>query len=437
MKLDLSFNGRIGRGTYALAAGAIVIAQTAVMAGVFEHQLQAIDAFFTPATRAHDATWSAVTLLGAVGFHLAMSWVQAMLAFRRAADGGLWRGWAALAIVPWIQVPVVAVFALLPTRETDPAEPTADGADWSAATVGVIFGALLCVTVVAVGALALGTYGWGLFVLSPLLVGFTSAHIANRGPLASPSRARWAAASAIWIGGLLLIAFVLEGVICIIMASPLAVFMGWIGAELANGLERLEPGKRPQGLVSVAVLPLVFALEVALPPLATIETRQSIEIAAPPAAVWRTLVGGDPIEGRLALPFRLGVAYPVSATLEGEGVGAIRRGVFSTGEALERVTEWAPERVLAFTVVSDPPSMRELSPYREVHAPHLTGGYFHTTRTRFELVPLAGGGTRVVEETAHELRLDPVLYWLPMARWVVDANNARVLESIRVVSERG
>jgi hypothetical protein len=38
---------------------------------------------------------------------------------------------------------------------------------------------------------------------------------------------------------------------------------------------------------------------------------------------------------------------------------------------------------------------------------------------------------RSIERTAHELRLDPVLYWLPMTEWVVGENNARVLVHIK------
>jgi hypothetical protein len=41
------------------------------------------------------------------------------------------------------------------------------------------------------------------------------------------------------------------------------------------------------------------------------------------------------------------------------------------------------------------------------------------------------------ERTSHELRLDPVPYWLPMARLIVRLNNARELAHIRSHAERG
>jgi hypothetical protein len=179
----------------------------------------------------------------------------------------------------------------------------------------------------------------------------------------------------------------------------------------------------------------MFAVENVLPPAANFDTDQTITVAAPPDVVWQSILSTDPIEGPLALPFLLGVAYPLRGEIRGEGVGAMRFGEFSTGTAIERVTEWMPNQKLAFVVVRDIPGMRELSPYEHVHAPHVIG-YFRTTYTSFELVPRSDGGTDIVERTSHQLRLDPVPYWLPMARWIVRQNNTRVLEHIRSHAER-
>jgi hypothetical protein len=56
--------------------------------------------------------------------------------------------------------------------------------------------------------------------------------------------------------------------------------------------------------------------------------------------------------------------------------------------------------------------------------------------TSFELLPRPSGHTEIVERTSHELKLDPVPYWLLMARWVVHANNARVLRHIQRQAEQ-
>jgi hypothetical protein len=78
--------------------------------------------------------------------------------------------------------------------------------------------------------------------------------------------------------------------------------------------------------------------------------------------------------------------------------------------------------------------MEEMSPYRRVHAPRVSG-YFETTRTSFELEPLANGRTRLVATASYVLRLDPALYWEPMARWAVHQNVTRVLRNIKERAE--
>lgn len=70
-----------------------------------------------------------------------------------------------------------------------------------------------------------------------------------------------------------------------------------------------------------------------------------------------------------------------------------------------------------------------------LHAPHVVG-YFRTSSTSFELLRRPNDHTEIIERTSHELKLDPILYWLPMARWVVDQNNARVLAHIQRQAER-
>jgi hypothetical protein len=52
------------------------------------------------------------------------------------------------------------------------------------------------------------------------------------------------------------------------------------------------------------------------------------------------------------------------------------------------------------------------------------------------LLPTENGGTRLIERTSHILKLDPVFYWLPLARFIVNQNNARVLTHIQLHAEQ-
>jgi hypothetical protein len=259
--------------------------------------------------------------------------------------------------------------------------------------------------------------------------------MANRKGDIGPSNTIGLVLSAAVLGGVALIGLALEGIVCIALAAPIGVFLALIGGMLGRSIALQVTRSTKSKLMSLAILPIVFASEGVLPPNATFDTNQTIEVSAPAAAVWQAIVHMDSIDEPIALPFRLGVAYPLRGDVIGEGVGATRLGEFSTGTAIERVTEWVSNQKLVFVVTKDIPGMRELSPYEHVHAPHVVG-YFRTTRTSFELIPLSNGHTKIIESTSHELKLDPVLYWLPMARWVVDLNNARVLAHLKHQAER-
>jgi hypothetical protein len=311
-----------------------------------------------------------------------------------------------------------------------------NGKIWVAAVVGVLAGVGLTLAAVAIGTLVFGTYGSTLFLFTPFMVGATTAYAANYKADIGAGATTWSVTIAVLLGGLGLVAVALEGLICIVMAAPLGLIMALLGGLLGRELALRGRRSAIQNLPCLALLPMMFAVENVLPPVTHFDTDQTIAVAALPDLVWASILSTDPIEGPLALPFRLGVAYPLRGEVRGQGVGAERLGEFSTGTAIERVTEWEPSRKLAFVVVRDIPGMRELSPYEHVHAPHVIG-YFRTISTSFELVPRSDGGTDIVERTSHELRLDPVPYWLPMARWIVRQNNARVLEHIRSHAERG
>jgi hypothetical protein len=278
-------------------------------------------------------------------------------------------------------------------------------------------------------------YGFGLFVLSPFVIGAMAGYFANRRRDMGADRTVRLVAVAAALGGLALLVAALEGLFCIVLASPLGLGAAVLGGFMGRAIARWAASSPQQAVSAFALLPLVFALENAWSATTFFETRETITVKAPAEAVWNALLHMDRIDEAPALPFRLGVAYPVAGHVIGEGVGALRRGEFSTGTADERVTEWIPLRKLSFTVVSDVPAMHELSPYQHVHAPHAVG-YFRTLDTSFELVPRPDGWTDVHERTSHELRLDPILYWLPLARWVIHQNNARVLAHIRQQAER-
>ena len=299
---------------------------------------------------------------------------------------------------------------------------------------GTLAGVGIILLAVLISALVFRAYGWGLFVLTPFVVGFTTGYLVNRHELRTMKTTSALVLLAAALGCLGLIVFALEGLICLILASPLAALLAIGGGALGRRAARL--GKEPSGpLYCVALLPLMFAADAIPPPDALMLTNESIVIRAPASRVWQAVTSDDRIREPSTLVGRLGLAYPKRGRLDGSRVGAARSGYFSTGVAREKVTEWQKDRTLGFVVLKQPPTMTEMSPYRHVNAPHLNG-YFETGETRFEIESLSDQKSRLTILAAHRLRIDPIIYWEPIARWAASSNTRRVLRDLKSKAEQ-
>jgi hypothetical protein len=342
-------------------------------------------------------------------------------------------------IAPILQIPFMLLLCFAPTvvpgnRPGDDGLAAKSEIDWRTAAFGVVVGVGLTLATVAMGALVFGSYGYGMFVVSPIVIGAATGYLANRAGDIGPPQTSFLVACATSLGGLALVGAALEGIVCVLLAAPIGIAAAMVGGMLGRAVALASRRPPHQMIFGLAVLPLAFGAESAIPSAANFDTTETISVHAPPERVWSCIVRTGPIEEPPSFPFRLGVAYPLRGEIVGSGVGAVRYGVFSTGTAVERVTEWVPERKLSFVVEKDVPGLRELSPYAHVHAPHVVG-YFVTKSTSFEIRPLPDGSSKIVEHTSHSLKLDPIFYWLPLARWVIHLNNQRVLAHIKHQAE--
>lgn len=420
---------------YALAAAGMILSQHAFVALVFH----AYGAPWSP----NDSFWlfpirqlamlpaiPSLVAIGGFAFCLAISAALVTLSLRRADALGRGGGLALVTMVPTLQIAAVIVLALLWRRRADgESRRVGDPAPPYQLARGVVAGMALIVLAVAVSGATMGAYGWGLFVATPFLVGMITGFIVNRGALRSASETFGAVVMAGFLGTAALLALALEGLLCILLIAPLALMLASIGGVIGRAAaKRLIDPREP--FYSVAILPLIFLIDAAMPPELPIATHASITIAAPPEAVWASLTADRPVREAPGPVGLAGLAYPVASRIIGEGVGAHRLGTFSTGIADERITIWQPSRTLAFRVVRQPPAMEEMSPYRKLHTPHLVG-YFDTGETRFDLEPLADNRTRLTARANHILRIDPGLYWAPIARWAIGQNVTRVLADVR------
>ncbi len=282
-----------------------------------------------------------------------------------------------------------------------------------------------------------GAYGWTLFVVLPLVQGLLCGLVA-RGMGTGVLSTALASAALLAVG---LLVFAIEGVICIAMAAPLWVPALLVGALIGGAAGARSPGRRARmwWIIGVTLLgPLLAGAESRLAPAAPLlRVDSAVTVDAPPGAVWRQVIAFSALPKPRELLFRAGVAYPVRAEIDGRGVGAVRRCVFSTGAFVEPITAWDEPRRLAFDVIESPPPMTELSPYPSLHTPHAHGGYFVARRGRFDLIPLDGGSrTRLVGTTWYTHDVWPQTYWRLWSDHIIHRIHLHVLENIKRRAEQ-
>lgn len=383
-------------------------------------------------------------LLPAMAFWmLPFLWAGLSLTVRRLRDAGLPLFVVMFFFVPYINYVGMLVLASMPTA--DPPSPQRlgragmvelDTDRWTAAGLGIVCGLAIGLLLMWLSVTGFRQYSAGLFVGAPVLMcAVTSFVFVRRCPGASRAHTNLAAMVMLMcVAGVALLA-AFEGIVCIAMAAPLAAGAGWLGAELGAFIARAGQDRTATTIMGSVALPLMMWLTPGgTSGAVTHQVLSVVEIDAPPEQVWPRVIAFSPMAPPTDLIFRLGVAYPMRARIDGAGVGAVRYCEFSTGAFVEPITAWEENRRLAFDVRQSPPVMRELSVYANVSAPHLQG-FLNSRRGEFRLVPLAGGRTRLEGRTWYELDMAPEGYWQLIGDALIHRIHERVLAHIKAESE--
>ncbi len=272
-----------------------------------------------------------------------------------------------------------------------------------------------------------GDYGWAMFVGLPILQGMAAALVAQIGGPYPWGWSGWTATFSLLLSAVGVMVFAMEGIVCLIMATPLILPLVLLGAWLGwvwTGGER-APSVRLH-------LPMVAALSVAVgggaispAPESTGEVTTVWHVDAPPVRVWPYVLNLDSLPRPEWWLFRMGVAYPLRTKTHPDGS---RECLLSTGPMPEIVTAREPERRLAFRVLKTPPSMNETNPFGEVRAAHLATTY--VGREGEFILSAEGAGTRIVARSGYGLRMAPFWYWRLWSDAIVRHVQERVVREI-------
>jgi hypothetical protein len=393
----------------------------------------------------------AVFLGTLVAMALPFIWAGVVLTLKRLRSAGLPSQMVGLFFVPFLNLLFFLVLCLAPERNLSVPELVKDGrkSSWllrilpesafGSAAVSILLTVPVGLGLTVLGSQLLGNYGWGLFVALPFAMGFAAAMIYG---LRQPRSRGGCIGVACLSTGLLaaaLLALAFEGVVCIVMAAPIAVPLAAFGGACAYRARRGPKFHRDVPVYLSALLILVPGVEwtehVVATPSPTFVVRSSIDVHAPPEKVWKQVIAFSEIPPPTEWIFRAGIAYPIRAEIMGSGPGAERQCVFSTGAFVEPIEVWDEPRQLKFSVTANPPPMEEWTPYSHIHPPHLHG-FLVSNGGQFLLTPLPDGGTRLEGTTWYRHGLWPSEYWRLWSDAIIHRIHMRVLRHIRDEAER-
>jgi len=378
-----------------------------------------------------------------------------VLTMRRLRSAGLAVGWTLLFFVPWLNLLFFALLAAAPARRgatsTEPATPMSEGRrrvheavarreeqelrDVRRDLKAIGAGLVLTIVLVLFGVGALRSYGAGLFIGAPFLLGFVVAFVLDRDGATTFRHCATITGVTLLIAALVLLVVAIEGVICLAMAFPLALGLALLGALLGRAAAAARGSGTAYGFAPLVLAPLLMALDAwsgAEPPLRVVTTEIVVDASA--EEVWRHVIAfpplPDPADDWL---FRAGIAAPLRATIDGEGVGAVRHCVFTTGAFVEPIDVWDPPRVLRFQVTDQPEPMREWSPYT-IHPPHLAG-FLVSRQGEFRLEAFGPDRTLLRGTTWYVNRMAPAAYWGLWSDAILHRIHRRVLDHVARLAE--
>jgi uncharacterized membrane protein YhaH (DUF805 family) len=371
-------------------------------------------------------------------------WIAVSMSVRRATDAGRSPWIGLMVLIPVVNLIVMLALSAMPSAEGEKRETATrksndrtlgrmeDHAKSAALAVGLslLIGGLMLWTSVY----AFSTYGASLFLGTPMLMGTTASYIFNREHSSTIGASALLGVASVSFAMCALLLFALEGVICVAMAAPLVLPIGAMGGLIGKAIADATRRSPSEFFAAVLVLPLWAGGESLL-----IKSREhvvltAVDVDAPATTVWNNVVDFPEITEPEAWYFSCGIACPERARIVGQGPGAIRYCEFTTGTFVEPITVWEQPRRLAFDVTEQPEPLRELSPFRNVHPPHLNLS-LRSNHGEFRLIALGAAQTRLEGRTWYTFDMFPQWYWTVWSDVLIHRIHERVLVHIKTLSE--
>ncbi|MBT1690438.1 hypothetical protein [Dawidia soli] len=216
--------------------------------------------------------------------------------------------------------------------------------------------------------------------------------------------------------------FMGEGVICLVIVSPLLLGFMFVGVLIGHYI--FHDDKKMLRVSTIFLYAILFFVDVfSFHGHANMVSDEMI-IHAPPSVVWK-YVAAHPVNTREPdyWLFSMGLPCPVQSTVSGHAVGDERKCIFSNGATFDEViVQSVQDSVFTFDIVKQPEDPEII-------------GHINIERGQFILTRRADGSTLLTGNSWYTLKVYPAWYY---DLWAVDITrqvHIRVMDHIKQLAE--
>ena len=221
---------------------------------------------------------------------------------------------------------------------------------------------------------------------------------------------------------LLSAAFFGEGIICLVIVSPLLFTFIWVGGWLGKAM--FKKSNSTLNVSVFATLLLIFMVDSLSEHHYQNMVSDELVIKATPDKIWKNVVAFERIkqENKFWL-FKVGMPSPVESTVTGYHLGAGRKCIFSNGYVFdEKIVTYDENKNLTFDVTHQP------------RDPEIMG-HIDILRGQFILKDNGDGTTTLTGNSWYKLYVFPTWYYDIWAKSITRNVHWRVMEHIKELSE--
>jgi len=210
---------------------------TLLLSGLFSHLFRYTLAFATK-NNGWTSEWERLRVQDVIALGVILvlyAFFMAHYTLRRLRDAGWPETAAFFLLLPWINVFFVLLLWLEPSTADRPGSlgrALLPRSELGSAVAGILGASLLGTPLVLLSVKGFGSYGWVLFLVLPLTAGLISVLFYGATASRSFGRCLGVAALSMVTLAVALLAFAIEGIICILMALPIALPLAVLGGVL-------------------------------------------------------------------------------------------------------------------------------------------------------------------------------------------------------------